>query len=342
VFGCHRLATFLDQLVRNLGSKLGAQEKEQVLQFVQAHFDDDRAKSIAKLIDQPPLRLEHIPGFPSFIGEPAAEQTAGSPITKPVTTTAGMSLDASITLDESFTQFLALLSELSPEVLAHELCAIMCDLMFQLGQHLDELVELKWARSNSAEQAPTLQRLAQYFAKVSALTIASILISDTPKQQATIYRLWIRVLQICFDVYKDLNTTAAILAGLTDISVTRLRKFKQVHERRLPAASQTEICSRGADDNDDDDDDDLCSLCRTSTSRNLRSLTSSLRPRITSSHIARCNRPPTFHTLVRATLYRVESRAITHVRLIVPHSCALEGPDVPVRGQQKVPLRLGR
>ena len=134
MFGCHRLATFLDQLVRNLGSKLGAQEKEQVLQFVQAHFDDDRAKSIAKLIDQPPLRLEHIPGFPSFIGEPAAEQTAGSPITKPVTTTAGMSLDASITLDESFTQFLALLSELSPEVLAHELCAIMCDLMFQLGR----------------------------------------------------------------------------------------------------------------------------------------------------------------------------------------------------------------
>jgi hypothetical protein len=57
----------LDQLLRCHAKYLTTSEKQQVLDFAHAHLPDDKTKGLVKIVEQPPLKLEHIPGFPSFV-----------------------------------------------------------------------------------------------------------------------------------------------------------------------------------------------------------------------------------------------------------------------------------
>ena len=130
--------------------------------------------------------------------------------------------------------------------MAHELTAHMQQLIFELGHRLTEFSDMKWTKPDTSE-APTLHLLSVLWNKVRGhfgvlawvsmhydlaqifvLPVASILMADTPKQQASAYKLWVRVAQCCFEQKRDFNTTAAIVAGLCDISITRLKKINDV------------------------------------------------------------------------------------------------------------------
>ncbi|KAL6050446.1 hypothetical protein QOT17_019828 [Balamuthia mandrillaris] len=137
-----------------------------------------------------------------------------------------------------------LLFNVAPQVLAEQLTVLDWKLFTAIRP--EELIGCGWTKKNKEEVAPNLLRYSQRFNQISWWVATQIVLEQDPKKQKFLVKKFISVADKC-RALSNYNSMMAILAGLNNFSVQRLKKcwmisarYKETFERleRIMAPQQ--------------------------------------------------------------------------------------------------------
>ena len=191
-----RLVNFIGQVLRTVHISIPVDVRRAMLDMCESHIDTQDHKHLTGLVEREQEPLHHVRGV-----EDALERTTVEP-------------------DFDFLRH-------SPSALARELSVLMSDALFCLGQRLTEFIDMRWMQTPPVN-APLIARVTDMFNRLQRFVVHSILVVSSPKQQVAVIKHWLKTADECLSAHSDINSVATILAGLTDIAISRLKKYKSL------------------------------------------------------------------------------------------------------------------